>query len=216
MLYHVLVFGCLASVAALLVAEYKSIQPLRRMAKTAASLCFVGGAVALGATETQYGSLILAGLVLCMAGDLLLLPKGERTFLAGMGAFALGHLAYAVAFLSVIDQNAGNTLTLLFAGLVVMALISGVALKLLWKHLDDFKWPVAAYTAIISVMVGTAFVASPAGHAAPYWLVAGGAFLFAISDLAVAKDQFVEPNFFNRLWGLPLYYVAQLMIASSV
>ena len=43
-----------------------------------------------------------------------------------------------------------------------------------------------------------------------------GAVLFAVSDISVARDQFVRPAFINRLWGLPLYYAAQLLLAGSV
>ena len=38
---------------------------------------------------------------------------------------------------------------------------------------------------------------------------------FYLSDLAVARDRFVSPGFANALWGLPLYYVAQLLFAYS-
>ena len=39
---------------------------------------------------------------------------------------------------------------------------------------------------------------------------------FALSDLSVARDRFVRPGFANAAWGLPLYFAAQLVIASSV
>jgi len=43
-----------------------------------------------------------------------------------------------------------------------------------------------------------------------------GAVLFFLSDLLVARDRFVAPGFGNRLLGLPLYYAAQLLLASAV
>ena len=73
--------------------------------------------------------------------------------------------------------------------------------------------PVRAYVSAISLMVAAAagtYTASPA----PALLA--GAIGFALSDLSVARDRFVEPGFVNRVWGLPLYYVAQLLLASSV
>jgi hypothetical protein len=48
------------------------------------------------------------------------------------------------------------------------------------------------------------------------WTIALGASLFAISDLSVARDRFVARAFVNRLWGLPLYFAAQLILASTV
>jgi hypothetical protein len=43
-----------------------------------------------------------------------------------------------------------------------------------------------------------------------------GAVLFAASDVSVARDRFVGAGFSNRLWGLPLYVGAQLLLAASV
>jgi hypothetical protein len=31
----------------------------------------------------------------------------------------------------------------------------------------------------------------------------------------VARDRFVRHEFLNRAWGLPLYYAAQLLIATT-
>ena len=48
------------------------------------------------------------------------------------------------------------------------------------------------------------------------FVVALGALLFFASDLSVARDVFVHRTFVNRLWGLPLYYAAQLCLAATV
>jgi hypothetical protein len=36
------------------------------------------------------------------------------------------------------------------------------------------------------------------------------------SDVAVARDRFVVRSLANSLWGLPLYFVAQLLLAWTV
>ncbi len=150
----------------LLWAERKALPGLKWAAKPAASVCFVLLAVAGGA-GTAYGLWILAALVLCMAGDVLLIPAGEKTFLAGMGAFAAGHAAYIGAFLS-----GGAELTPLFyAGAGAMALFAVFSLLWLWPHLGAFRGPVAVYTAIIALMVAASFLAEPPGRAAPSLLV---------------------------------------------
>jgi hypothetical protein len=46
--------------------------------------------------------------------------------------------------------------------------------------------------------------------------VRAGALLFYLSDLLVARDRFVRPGIVNRVVGLPLYYAAQLLLASAV
>ena len=42
--------------------------------------------------------------------------------------------------------------------------------------------------------------------------VAAGAIAFTASDISVARDRFVQPGFANRAWGLPLYYLAQVLL----
>ena len=69
------------------------------------------------------------------------------------------------------------------------------------------------YLCVIGVMVVAAISAVVAGT---HWLIAAGAIGFALSDLSVARDQFVRPALINRVWGLPLYFASQMMIAASV
>jgi hypothetical protein len=45
------------------------------------------------------------------------------------------------------------------------------------------------------------------------FLVLNGAFSFYLSDIFVARQRFVQASFWNRLIGLPLYYLGQFQIA---
>ncbi len=212
MSFDIAAFLCAGFVALLLFAERGRHVRLRWIAKPLASLAFVLAGLAGGAFESAYGLWVLAALALCMAGDVLLIPTGEKTFLAGMGAFAAGHAAYIGAFLS-----GGADLTpLFFAGAAGMIVFAVLSLRWLWPHLGAFRGPVAGYTVIIAAMVATSFLAAPPARPTPSLLVIAGAVGFAVSDLAVARDKFVAPGFINRVWGLPLYYGAQLMLAASV
>jgi len=74
--------------------------------------------------------------------------------------------------------------------------------------------PVAVYIAAISAMLWGAVSAAMAGQVPLF--TAFGALLFYLSDLAVARERFVEPSFSNRLVGLPLYYAGQILIAMTV
>ncbi len=47
------------------------------------------------------------------------------------------------------------------------------------------------------------------------WFCLGGDILFYISDLFVARQRFVVDSPVNRVVGLPLYYVAQFLLAFS-
>jgi uncharacterized membrane protein YhhN len=71
-------------------------------------------------------------------------------------------------------------------------------------------WPVRVYMVVIGVMATLACGVTAAGGP---WAVAVGALAFTASDISVARDRFVQHEFLNRAWGLPLYYAAQLLLA---
>lgn len=201
--------GCLACVAALLLAERAGSRWGRVLFKLGASSCFVGVAVALDAHRSGYGQLLLAALLLGWLGDALLLSRQPRAFLAGLAAFLLSHLCFALAFLS----GPLSATALGLAAALALAFGAGVQ-RWLGPHLTaGFRWPVRAYVAVILLMCVAA-----AGHAAAAgrWAVLVGALLFALSDLAVARDRFVKASFVNKLWGWPTYFAAQLLLAWSV
>jgi uncharacterized membrane protein YhhN len=180
------------------------------IAKPLASLGFVAAACAAGALESSYGQTVLLGLVACALGDLLLVPRGAgAAFLAGMGSFALGHAAYAVAF-----ARAGVDSGAAWIALAAMAAVAFATLRWLGPRLPTaMQLPIRGYVAVISLMVTLAVGASARSGE---WTMATGAVLFAASDLSVARERFVRPAFPNLLWGLPLYYAAQLLLALTV
>ena len=90
--------SCVA-VAALVFSDIKQMRAGRYLCKPLAAAAFVWLAIILEAPATAYGSWLLAGLICCLAGDLLLMPDSERSFLAGLVAFLCGPRLYAVAFL---------------------------------------------------------------------------------------------------------------------
>ena len=197
-----------AFVIALVWAERRGSR-LRLVAKPAASLCFIGVALASGALDSGYGTWVLVALTLSAVGDIALLGHSTPAFLGGLTSFLLGHLAYLVAF-AVRGAEAGAT-----AVAVVLAVAPAVlVVRWLWPHIPrDMRGPVGAYAAVISMMVAFA-VGTVAWDADLRILLAAVAFY--CSDLAVARDRFVAPGFSNRLWGLPLYYAAQFVFAWTV
>jgi len=196
--------ACIAATAACLalhlLAEAKGLRALRVLTKVGASLGFVALALALG-VDAPFDRLVLAALLLSLLGDALLLSAARPMFLGGLTAFLLAHVAYAVAFL-----GAG---TIPPWPLPVLALGVGLTLRWLWPHLGSMKGPVVAYCVVIAVMVAAAM-------GVPSAAVRAGAVLFFVSDLLVARDRFVAPGLANRAAGLPLYYAAQLLLASAV
>jgi uncharacterized membrane protein YhhN len=197
------------AVGGLLFAEKRGSRLGIWIAKPIASTVFVAAALSRGALGHRYGLAILAALALSWLGDLLLIPRSRSWFRAGLGSFLLAHLAYAGAFLVRGVALRG----VLPAGALLIAAAWFVGGWLLPHVRPAMRGPVVAYMTAITAMV----TLSVGGMAATgRMLPAVAAFGFYLSDLSVARDQFVAPGFDNRAWGLPLYYGAQLLFVATI
>ena len=187
----------LVAVVALLAAEWFGWSWGRAVAKLTASTAFVWAAIAWGAADSVYGRWLLAGLVLCWAGDALLLPEGRgRAFLLGIGAFLLGHVAYSVACIHL----GFDWLWLALSGAAATT-FAAIAGRWLRPHIpDDMRVAVVAYVVVIAAMLALAGAATLSGGPV---LLGVGAAGFAASDLSVARERFVASGFVNGGWGLP-------------
>jgi len=181
-----------------------------RIFKIAASTSMVAIIVTGDPSMNSYAILITAGLIASWFGDLALSFDGEKAFLAGLVSFALAHSLYTAGFFA---RSPMDLLGIAVSG-VTMALTAAAILRWLAPHTPDrLKTPVAAYIAIISVMVVASFGTS---GALPDPRIPIAAVLFATSDVLVARQQFVAPALFNRLVGLPVYFAAQVLFAITV
>lgn len=177
--------------------------------KPLASAGFVLLALALWQQGCVAASLLLAGLVASWLGDVLLIPEhSSAAFLAGFAAFAAAHICYLLAFLQL--QPDWHYVIKAAAALLLVAVLIW---RHLFKHLEGpFRLAVPLYTLVILAMVAiSAGVYTVAGG-----LLLAGALVFAVSDIFVAQERFVGKAPINTWLGLPLYYLAQLLIASSM
>jgi len=198
-----------AGLIGLLAAEARGGRRLAFLCKPLASTGFVGTAVAAGAWATPYGRAVLVALVLSWIGDVLLLSKRSGPFLGGLASFLLGHVAFGIAF--VLRGTAPLRALAALAILIVPALFVERRLR---PHVPaNMKTPVRAYIVVITGMLALAVGTQGTGATV---LILAGALAFYLSDLSVARDRFVRAGFVNRLWGLPLYYGAQLLLAATV
>jgi uncharacterized membrane protein YhhN len=205
-----LVVATVVALLGLLFSEYRGSRSGVWVAKPVASTGFIAVAMAAGALETPYGLAVLVALVLCWIGDVFLIPKGASTlFLVGLLSFLLGHVGFVVAF-----ALRGPDPLWMVAAAVLLLPPAYLVLRWLHPHLTArMRTPVVAYVAVISLMLVTAVGAAAAtGRAA----IGIGAACFYLSDLHVARHRFVAQSFWNKSWGLPLYYAAQLILALTV
>jgi len=161
--------------------------------------------------------LLVLALALCALGDWLLSRETEATFMAGVGAFAAGHLAYVALFLTHPASDTGQLAAQwpLVAGLAALGLVMA---SLLAPRAGDLKGPVLAYVPIILGM-GLAALTLPQAGVLAWVLPAAAAFI--ASDMILATEKFLLPPGHPALrltpylvW--PLYWGAQMGFALAL
>lgn len=196
--------GCVAVVAC----QLAGLGSEAAFAKIFASTAFVVAALTAGALRSAWGRILLVGLALSWLGDVLLIGRGPTWFLAGLVAFLLAHIVYIAAF-----GKRGISRRWAAVALIPVAAVSLLVSAWLAPYVPaPMVTPVRLYTLAISLMLIAAIATRGAGATA---LIALGASCFYLSDIAVAARQFTQPVFPPYVWGLPLYYAGQIMLALS-
>lgn len=197
-----------AAVAAFLVGQALDLHLLRLLAKPWPVLALAFVVWARG--RRPYAHPIICGLLLSALGDILL-EVGETTFLPGVGAFLLAHVAYIFAFL-------GETRKPHWVRALPFA-IWGLAI-VVWLRpgleAAGMLIPVAVYAATICSMMWRA-VARLGDGANGSKITAAGAFLFAASDTLIAGQRFGGELDFEgiRYAIIILYWIGQAAIAAG-
>ncbi len=182
-------------------------------AKTLLSSLFILAILVQPHAITHYYQFLLAGLLLCLVGDVCLAFHQEKMFLLGLISFLLGHIFYIFGFFHVAHPGAWT-----WGGSIIVFCISSRIYFWLKPHLGAMKKPVLIYCIVITVMLSGAWSVLDNSRLtlSGRLMVFIGALLFYISDVFVARDRFLKKDFFNRLVGLPLYYAGQFTLAFSV
>lgn len=208
MLFFVIL--CSLSCVLLVLSERAGSSARIALFKVVASSAFVGAALVPGVPADGYGLFVLLALAFSWLGDVLLIPRSHpRIFLAGMASFLLAHFSYCLAF-----WFHGPNLYAFVMAVPIVGAAAYLVSRWLRPHLSGaFRVAVPAYIAAITAMI---LLAASAGGKAFGLQIASGAVLFAASDIIVARDRFVQNHWRNRAIGLPLYYAAQLVLASTL
>ncbi len=179
---------------------------LESVAKPATIGLLIAVAATAGTPGTDVRTWLVIGAVLGLVGDVSLLSDADPAFMIGLGAFALGHLAYVAAAVS-----AGFDVWWAIPGAVFM-------LGLLWFRFAGRTVPgarraggavlagaVVCYACVISAMVVSAWGTGAA-------LACLGATLFAVSDWVLGHRKFVGPIVGGRLSVMIPYHVGQALL----
>lgn len=176
----------LLAVLYLLLFCYRAASWPKTLVKTGAVL-----ALALASWLAEGPTGLLLALLLCALGDYLLSRPSETAFMAGVGAFAAGHIAYVALFLGHVAANPQALLAL--PNLAIIAALAGlgiVMVRLLWPRAGDLRGPVMVYIPVILSM-GVAVLTLPLDH--PLVLAHLAALLFILSDMTLSLELFVLP-----------------------
>jgi uncharacterized membrane protein YhhN len=175
-------------------------------AKPLTMALLVGVAATAGDPDADVRAWLVAGAVLGLAGDIALLGNGEAAFMAGLGAFALGHLAYTIAAVRV-----GFDSTWALVGVAFMTAMIGYRFATRTvpgarrRGGPALAGAVVCYACVIAAMVVTAW-----GTTA---VLAGiGAMAFAASDWVLGHERFVGPLPGGRMSVMVPYHVGQAML----
>ncbi len=162
--------------------------------------------------SSNFSKLLLTGLFFSWLGDIFLLRNDW--FIAGLVCFLLTHLAYIVYFLSASNKTKG---LLQFQPLIAIPVLIYLFLFLwlLQPYLDELRWPVFIYAAVICFMLICSINLFRKLERNSATLFFNGAFQFLISDSLLAVHKFVYP-----LQALPLtvmltYCSAQFLIVQG-
>jgi uncharacterized membrane protein YhhN len=204
----------IAGAVALAVADWIAVSPsvvskrAEYVLKPATMIPLIAAAAILDPERDAQRVLFLAALVLSLAGDVfLMLPRD--LFVAGLGSFLLGHIAYIGGFL-LEPRTAAPTLIAVAVVLVAAATLGRrIITAARASDAPAIAGPVALYMAVISMMVVLA-----AGTAEIF--AAAGAAIFFASDAMIAWDRFVQPFRWARPLIMATYHAAQALLVLSL
>lgn len=192
------------------IAVHSQIKPLEYVAKPLTMVVLIGAVLAFDDVDSSGARVcFVIALAFSLVGDVfLMLPDRERWFVFGLGAFLLGHLAYIPGLWLL-----GVTPAALALGVAVVAVslvtLGRRILRGVREREPALATPVAAYVAVISAMVASAF-----GTASP--VAIGGASLFYASDALIAWNGFIEEKPWGKLAIMVTYHLGQIGLALSL
>jgi len=149
--------------------------------------------------------LVVMGLFFCMLGDAFI----AVSFVAGLGAFLVGHLFYVTGFLKASRLNKMRLFAILPIGVYTYIIGQNLIESLLVDGNDALVIPVIAYILVISIMALSAIITGNR------WAIVGS-ILFVISDSFLSWNMFVSEIAYSGVFIMTTYYLAQFLIASSL
>ncbi len=157
----------------------------------------------------------LVGLGLSLLGDIFLIPRSQRWFLAGLIAFFLAHVSYVYGFNAAPAPLLPTLLAAAAAGLLLGALFAYVIRKTGKKpELKPMRKVFLPYAAVLVLMAASAVLClfRSAWPLPAAGMCASGGLLFFISDLMHAADRLGKRIPHAKFWIIATYHLGQFLI----
>ena len=184
---------------------------------TLVALLFTAWLLTRGPHDAWQALFFLIGLGLSLIGDILLMLRYERLFLAGLAAFLLAHVSYILGLSPTLPPALALALLIPVASIGI-AIYRPIAAKLRHRDKRSLLAPVALYSLVLSLMLFSAW-ATLFRTAWTSWRRATailGASLFFASDVMLAWDRFVAPSPSARLRVHVTYHLGQMALTASI
>lgn len=154
---------------------------------------------------------IILALGTSLAGDILLMQKGDAFFLIGMACFTLAQIAYSAFY-------ANLKLSFRIGPVLLSLIVPALALWALWEF-GKIPNQAAALVYGYAALLGLHFVMSvwqAAALGAGAWKPALGAFLFLLSGLLLAYARFNDGVKYQDLLIMLTYGAAQFLVVTGL
>lgn len=161
----------------------------------------------------------LLGLIFSLIGDVFLIPRSTRWFIAGMGAFSIAQLCYIFGF----NLSRPSPAVIILA---LFALLAGFFILYLaidhFAETSDVKRSLLPFFKGYSTLVLAMMISALISIARPGWsdsaaVMAGtGGILFFVSDAMIGMDKLNRRLPKYKFWIIFSYHLAQFMIVAAV
>ena len=150
-------------------------------------------------------------------GDVALIGRGRRSFLTGVGSFALAHVAYISGFWSARDEQAGLGAPGVRAAAAQWAVMAPVMAVQAGRKDPALRVPVAAYAGVLSGMFATSTLLRRSMPAEPRRRILAGTSLFLLSDSLLGVQKFMrhDPSPALETAVMATYTTGQWLIAEG-
>ncbi len=206
--------ACLAVAGALALADWIAVSPgvaskrAEYVLKPATMIPLIAAALLLDPERDAQRVWFVIALVFSLAGDVfLMLPRDA--FVAGLGSFLLGHLAYIAGFLYEPRTLRASLIAVIAVAVAAATIGRRIIAAARASDAPAVAGPVALYMTAISTMV---VLAAGTGDAAAI----AGAGVFFCSDALIAWDRFVMPFRWARPLIMATYHVGQALLVVSL